>query len=64
MSIYVTYLMYAIPAFALLVLIEQLFAMAMGVRINRSVDMISSLSSGLTNTSKDAIKFGVVLIGY
>ena len=53
--------MYAIPAFALLVLIEQLFAMAMGVRINRSVDMISSLSSGLTNTSKDAIKFGVVL---
>ena len=26
--------------------------------------MISSLSSGLTNTSKDAIKFGVVLVGY
>ena len=26
--------------------------------------MLSSLSSGLTNTSKDAIKFGVVLIGY
>ena len=27
-----------------------------GIRINRSTDMISSLSSGLSNTIKDAIK--------
>ena len=64
MSIYITYLFYAIPAFAFLVLVEHVVAKAMGIKINRAVDMISSLSSGLTNTSKDAIKFGVVLVGY
>ena len=64
MSIYITYLFYAIPAFAFLVLVEHIAAKAMGIKINRAVDMISSLSSGLTNTSKDAIKFGVVLVGY
>ena len=35
-----------------------------GIRINRSTDMISSLSSGLTNTIKDAIKFGVIIVSY
>ena len=39
-------------------------AKKMGVQINRSSDMISSLSSGLTNTIKDAIKYGVVLVSY
>ena len=64
MSIYVTYLLYAIPLFAFFVFVEHVAAKVMGIKINRAVDMISSLSSGLTNTSKDAIKFGVVLIGY
>ena len=64
MSIYITYLFYAIPIFAFLVFVEHIAAKIMGIKINRASDMISSLSSGLTNTSKDAIKFGVVLIGY
>ena len=64
MSVYVTYLLYAIPLFAFFVFVEHVAAKVMGIKINRAVDMISSLSSGLTNTSKDAIKFGVVLIGY
>ena len=64
MSIYVTYLLYAIPLFAFFVFVEHVAAKVMGIKINRAVDMISSLSSGLTNTSKDAIKFGVVLVGY
>ena len=64
MSIYITYLFYAIPIFAFLVFVEHVAAKIMGIKINRASDMISSLSSGLTNTSKDAIKFGVVLIGY
>ena len=64
MSIYITYLFYAIPIFAFLVFVEHLAAKIMGIKINRASDMLSSLSSGLTNTSKDAIKFGVVLIGY
>ena len=64
MSVYITYLFYAIPIFAFLVFVEYLAAKIMGIKINRASDMLSSLSSGLTNTSKDAIKFGVVLIGY
>ena len=64
MSVYITYLFYAIPIFAFLVFVEHLAAKIMGIKINRASDMLSSLSSGLTNTSKDAIKFGVVLIGY
>ena len=34
----------------------------MGSKINRASDMLSSLSSGLTNTSKDAIKFGATSV--
>ena len=64
MSVYITYLFYAIPVFAFLVFLEHIASKIMGIRVNRGVDMISSLSSGLTNTSKDAIKFGVVLVGY
>ena len=64
MSVYITYLFYAIPIFAFLVFVEHLASKIMGIKINRASDMLSSLSSGLTNTSKDAIKFGVVLIGY
>ncbi len=64
MSVYIKYLFYAIPIFAFLVFVEHIASKAMGIKINRAPDMISSLSSGLTNTSKDAIKFGVVLVGY
>ena len=56
MSVYITYLFYAIPAFAFLVFVEHIASKIMGIKINRGVDMISSLSSGLTNTSKDAIR--------
>ena len=35
-----------------------------GIKVNRPVDMISSLSSGVTNTTKDGLKFGIVLISY
>ena len=64
MSIYLTFLFYAIPSFSLLIFIEMMVAKMRGMKINRSTDMISSLSSGLTNTIKDAIKFGVILVSY
>ena len=35
-----------------------------GLEINNHADMISSLSSGMTNTIKDAFKIGVVIISY
>jgi sterol desaturase/sphingolipid hydroxylase (fatty acid hydroxylase superfamily) len=35
-----------------------------GLKINNSADMLSSLSSGLTNILRDGIKFTVVIISY
>ena len=44
--------------------IEALVARSRGLKINRSEDVISSLSSGLTNTIKSGIKFSVAIISY
>ena len=57
MSYYIKTLFYAIPTFAFLILIEAIVANIKGLKINRPADVISSLSSGITNTIRDAIKF-------
>ncbi|MDG2366053.1 MAG: sterol desaturase family protein [Candidatus Marinimicrobia bacterium] len=36
----------------------------MKIKINNPVDIISSLSSGITNIAKDGLKFGVLIISY
>jgi len=56
--------MFAIPIFMVLIGIEEMVAGRMGIRVNRPADMISSLSSGITNTVRDGLKFGVILISY
>jgi len=45
-------------------IIEALAAKSRGMKINRSEDVISSLSSGLTNTIKAGMKFSVAIISY
>jgi len=64
MNVYVTALFFAIPTFIILIIVEMIVARAKGVEINRHADMISSLSSGLTNTIKDALKFSIAIISY
>ena len=64
MNVYVTSLFFAIPIFVLLIVIEIIAANKMGIKVNNHADMISSLSSGMTNTIKDALKFGIVIISY
>lgn len=64
MEAYAEVLNYAIPFFLTLILIEFLAGKAMGVKTNRSMDTISSLSSGMTNTLKDVLKLTVVIISY
>jgi len=64
MSYYIKTLFYAIPIFAFLIFIEAVVASIKGIKINRSADVISSLSSGITNTIRDAIKFTFALITY
>tara|TARA_Y100000590_G_scaffold467247_1_gene645541 strand:- start:247 stop:1476 length:1230 start_codon:yes stop_codon:yes gene_type:complete len=56
--------MFSIPIFLILIGIEALAAGRMGIKINRPADMISSLSSGVTNTVRDGINFGFILISY
>ena len=64
MSFYVQSLFIAIPSFIILIIIEMIVAKKRGLEINNHADMISSLSSGMTNTIKDAFKIGVVIISY
>jgi len=64
MSFYIKSLFFAIPTFVLLISLEAWIAKIKGVKINRSADMISSLSSGVTNTVRDGIKFSFVIISY
>ena len=49
MSFYFKSLIFAIPAFILLIIIEEIVARIKGIKINRAADMISSQSSGMTN---------------
>ena len=62
MNFYVKSLFFAIPTFIILIIIEMIFERIKGIKVNRAADMISSLSSGLTNTIKDGMKFSFVII--
>ena len=64
MNFYVQTLFIAIPSFIILILIEIIISRKRGIKINTSEDMISSLSSGITNTTKDAFKLGIFIISY
>ena len=64
MSAYITSLLFAIPIFIILIGLESFVAYRRGIQVNHAADMISSLSSGLTNATRDGIQFGVVLISY
>ncbi len=64
METYALVLSYAIPGFVLLIIIESFVAKWRGMRINRPLDTISSLSSGMTNTLKALLGLSVVIISY
>lgn len=64
MESYARALTYAIPVFLLLIGVEAFFAWRKGVRINRGADMISSLTSGLSNILKDVLGLSIAVVGY
>lgn len=64
MEAYAAVLTYAIPGFVLLIIIESLVALRMGKKINRPMDTISSLSSGMTNTLKAILGIGIAIVSY
>lgn len=64
MEAYAAVLNYAIPFFFIMILIEFAAGWMMGVKTIRSMDTISSLSSGMTNTIKDVLGLTVTIIAY
>ncbi|MDB4286025.1 sterol desaturase family protein [bacterium] len=64
MEAYAEVLNYAIPFFIILIVIEAFAAKRMGIKINRDSDMISSISSGITNIVKEVLGLTVVIISY
>ena len=57
-------LLIAMPAFLLLVLLEKWYGWYKHNDTVRNMDMISSLSSGITNATKDVLSLSVTIIGY
>ncbi len=64
MELYGKILMIASPTFLVLVLLEKLYGWYFKQEQFRAMDMLSSLSSGYTNTVKDLLKIGISLLSY
>jgi alkylglycerol monooxygenase len=57
-------LLFAMPAFLLLVLFEKWYGVRKGKDTVQNMDMISSLSSGVTNVTKDVLGLSIAIISY
>ncbi len=64
METYGKILLIAMPAFLLLVLFEKWYGWRKGNDTIRNMDMISSLSSGVTNVTKDVIGLYFLILSY
>ncbi len=64
METYGKILVIAMPIFLLLVLLEKLYGVMTGKETYRNMDMISSLSSGVTNVVKDVLGLSIGIISY
>ena len=64
METYGKILLIAMPAFLLLVLLEKWYGWRKGRDTVEVMDMISSLSSGVTNVTKDVLGLSVAIISY
>ncbi|MEY3376063.1 MAG: hypothetical protein RL463_368, partial [Bacteroidota bacterium] len=64
METYGKILLIAMPIFLMLVLFEKWYGWKTGKDTVRIMDMISSLSSGVTNVTKDVLGLSVAIISY
>lgn len=64
MEAYGKILLIAMPIFLLLVLFEKWYGWRKGLDTVRNMDMISSLTSGVTNVTKDVLGLSVALLTY
>jgi alkylglycerol monooxygenase len=64
MELYGKILLFAMPVFLFFVLLEKGYGILVGKETVRTMDMISSLSSGLTNSVKDVLGLSVSILTY
>ncbi len=64
METYGKILLIAMPIFLMLVLLEKLYGWYKGNDTVRNMDMISSLSSGVTNVTKDVLGLSITILSY
>lgn len=64
METYGKILLVALPVFLALVLLEKWWGWKKGNDTVRQMDMISSLSSGITNTTKDVLGLSIAIVTY
>lgn len=64
MAVYGKILLFAMPAFLILVLFEKWWGWRKGNDTVRNNDMISSLSSGVTNVTKDVLGLAFAIVSY
>jgi sterol desaturase/sphingolipid hydroxylase (fatty acid hydroxylase superfamily) len=64
METYGKILIIAMPLFLLLVLFEKWYGWRKGFDTVRTLDMVSSLSSGVTNSTKDVLGLSIAIISY
>ena len=64
METYGKILLIAMPAFLVLILLEKWWGWRKGNDTIRTMDMISSLSSGITNSTKDVLGLSIAVLSY
>src|SRR5690606_10000476 len=64
METYGKILLIAMPVFLMLVLFEKWYGWRKGKDTVRNMDMISSLSSGVTNVTKDVLGLSIIVLSY
>lgn len=64
METYGKILLIAMPAFLIFVLLEKWYGVRKGMDTVENMDMVSSLSSGVTNVTKDVLGLSLAIISY
>jgi alkylglycerol monooxygenase len=64
METYGKILLFAMPAFLVLILLEKWWGIYKGNDTIRTMDMVSSLTSGITNSTKDVLGLSIAVLSY
>ena len=64
METYGKILLVAMPVFLALVLFEKGYGWVKGNDTVRTIDMVSSLTSGVTNVTKDILGLSIIILSY